>query len=174
MRNGIESGPLPNIGLPFAAEIEKACALHDTFSPLVAYAVKVNETSNSTDAAEMQDGTVPGTDYLEDGSNAGHGIFQLTSSWPSDWADPYANAAYAIWHDDAVLQGLRACETYWANQGVTGEGLVRAIAASFNAGINGAQQGHDCGNVDLNTTNNYGARALSHYQALAAGRSPFS
>jgi hypothetical protein len=167
MRNGLHAGPLPPLGLPFAVEIERACALHDTFSPLVAYAVKVNETADSTDPARMEEGAIG--DYLPNGDNAGHGIFQLTSSWPSTWADPYSNAAYAIWHPGF----LREAETYWSARGLQGEDLVRAVAASFNAGIGGAQAGHDAGDVDLRTTNRYGARALEHYQALVAGRAPW-
>ncbi|MGB8265190.1 MAG: hypothetical protein WCE44_02590 [Candidatus Velthaea sp.] len=175
MRNGISAGPLPQIWLPFAAEISQACVdatfgAVRTFSPLVAYAVKVNETGSSTDPAEIQGGADPNTLLMPDGSNAGRGIFQLTSSWPPNWQKPYANALYALENPGFLMEA----EQYWVQQGYVGEALVKLIAASFNAGIGGAQVGHDQGNCDLNTTDNYGARAVAHYQALFAGRSPFS
>ena len=50
--------------------------------------------------------------------------------------------------------------------------LVRAIAASFNAGIGGAAEGHAIGNVDAYTTNGYAARALQNYQNLLRGVTP--
>lgn len=179
MRNGLLAGPLPTgLNLPFADAVARACAQFATFSPLVAYAIKVNETGDSTDPAQMQDGTVPGTDHLSDGSNAGHGIFQLTSAWPMQWAAPEQNASFAIWHDGPEFAGMHAAETYWAARDMQGDDLVRCIFASYNAGIGGAEQGHAEGDVGKYTTKdssgaNYADRALAHYKALAAGKSPF-
>lgn len=170
MRNGLAAGPLPDtiqgVKLPFALIINQACAVSPTFSPLVAYAIKMNETGLLTNPTEIQDGADPVTFKMSDGSNAGRGIFQLTSSWPYDWRDPLANAVYALHHDGFMLDA----ETYWVRRGLLGDNLVRAIAASFNAGIGGAQAGHDEGDVDKRTTNRYGQRALAHYHGLISGK----
>lgn len=151
MRNGLAAGPLPK-DLPFADAIESACEAAD-FSPLVAYAIKINETG-------LDD---PPTIVSGDG---GHGLFQLTSSFPDDWADPHANAVYA------VQNFMLPAEAFWVKIGMQGDDLVRCIAAEFNAGRQGAFQGHLRGDVDLFTTNRYGSRALSHYQDLVKGITP--
>lgn len=150
MRNGLSAGPIPVV-LPFAAEIERACeAVPNGFSPMVAYAIKLNETGlNDPPTIQSADG--------------GHGLMQLTSSWPTNWQQPYANA---LW---AVEFYLVPAETYWAGQGMQGDDLVRCIAAEFNAGRGGAMDGHRIGNVDAYTTNGYAARALKHYHLLVAG-----
>ncbi len=170
MRNGLAAGPLPDIlqgvTLPFARIVNQACAIAPTFSPLVAYAVKMNETNLSDNPSELQVGADPTTMKMPDGSNAGRGPFQLTSSWPYDWRNPYSNALYAIHHDGFMLDA----EAYWVRLGMQGDNLVRAIAASFNAGIGGAYSGHVAGDVDKNTTNRYGQRALAHYHALVSGK----
>lgn len=152
MRNGIASGPLP-AGLPFGEQIAAACSITPTFSPLVAYAIKFNETADLDDAATIISG------------DGGHGLFQLTSSYPEGWADPYVNALYAI--DEFLLPA----ETYWAHE-LQGDDLVRAIAAEFNAGRTQAIEGHEKGNLDLYTTNGYAARALATYIKLCAGLTP--
>jgi hypothetical protein len=156
MRNGIAAGPLPSdLDLPYGHEITQACAVPPSFSPLLAYAIKVNE-SGENDPPDVQSG------------DGGHGLFQLTSSYPDDWADPYANALYAVQYF------LAPAETYWADtMGLQGTDLVRAIAAEFNAGRGGAMQGHEEGDVDKFTTNHYAARALAHYEALVAGQAPW-
>jgi hypothetical protein len=168
MRNGISAGPLPALSLPFQDEIARACAQGPTFSPLVAYAIKVNETSSGTDPAVIQDGGDPTTLLLPDGTQAGLGIFQLTSSFPQDWRDPYANALYA------VTTFMLPAEEYWANQGFQGATLVRFIAAEYNAGRAKVIDGHNLfGDVDHYTTNNYALRALVHYETLLSGKTPF-
>jgi hypothetical protein len=148
MRNGIVATPL-DLAFPFARQINAACIAGDFF-PYVAYAIKWNETANLPDAA-----TVISAD-------GGHGLFQLTSSFPADWQDPYVNALYA------VEDFLRPAETYWAHE-LQGDDLVRAIAAEFNAGRTQAIEGHEKGNLDLYTTNNYGTRALASYHKLLNG-----
>jgi hypothetical protein len=152
MRNGISFGTLPT-GLPFGEQITSACALSPSFSALLAYAIKWNETSNMDDAASVISG------------DGGHGLFQLTASYPIDWTDPFRNAVYAI--DEFLLPA----ETYWATE-FQGDDLVRAIAAEFNAGRGQAIAGHEKGNLDLYTTNDYAARALATYTKLCAGLTP--
>jgi hypothetical protein len=159
MRNGLSAGPLPTT-LPGAPIIERACegsaaAGLVTFSPLVAYSIKANETGSSLTPDVISD-------------DGGHGWMQLTSSFPSNWADPYTNVVYA------VERFLLPAEAYWAGRGFTGDDLVRLIAAEYNAGRTAAEDGHAQGDCDLYTTDKYAARALSHYQALLAGQSPFS
>ncbi len=154
MRNGISAGPLPQINLPFGTVVEKASDDAD-FSPLVVYAIKVNESGDGTDPAVQSD-------------DGGHGLMQLTASFPQNWADPYANVAYAI------VNFLIPAENFWAGQGFSGDDLVRAIAAEYNAGRFQALAGHNAGDFDRYTTNAYAARALAHYTALRAGQSPFA
>jgi hypothetical protein len=166
MRNGLSGKRLPgyfgSTPLPFVSAVESACLIPPTFSPLVTYAIKMNETGLSMDPTQVQDGADLSTMLMPDGSNAGRGIFQLTSSFPYDWRDPYANALYAIHNTGFMLDA----ESYWVRLGLQGDDLVRAIAASFNAGIGGAMAGHQAGDLDRYTTDQYAARALTMYQQL--------
>ena len=166
MKRGVSGSPIPSY-LPFAAEITQACSEYD-FPPCLAYAVKINETGLSNDPAEMQIGSVG--DYMPDGSNAGHGIFQLTSSWPAssnpadNWSNASANARYAL------AEFLQPAWLFWtSNTELEGEYLVKVIAASFNAGLLAAWNAHLSGNVDAIDTDDYGARAVRHYLELVAG-----
>lgn len=164
-RWGISGAPIPGT-LPFAHEITLACAAKN-FPPCFAYAIKGNETAESTDAALIQYGHVG--DLMPDGSNAGHGIFQLTDSWPSNWADPLANTLYAI---DRFLQ---PAIDFWTAHKFGGESLVKAVAASFNAGTMTAWDYHvrfsDVDGVPpRSTTDKYGARVLAKYLALIEGK----
>ncbi len=152
MRNGIGAGPLPD-GLLYREPITQACAAPPTFSPLVAYAIATIETIGGEQAGSWDAATIVSAD-------GGHGLFQLTSSFPSTWEDPLANADYAVVHF------LYPAEVFWAEKGFQGDDLVRCIAAEFNAGRGGAEQGHAEGDVDKFTTNHYAARALAHYTAL--------
>jgi hypothetical protein len=152
VRYGLLAGPLPT-ELPGAAIVQKAADDFD-FSPLVVYAIKANETGTSVDPNVIS-------------SDGGHGWMQLTASFPPGWADPYTNVAYAI------ANFLAPAEAYWAAQGFLAETLLRFIAAEYNAGRGQTAAGHAAGNLDLYTTNNYAARALANYQALADGKSPF-
>lgn len=147
-RNGIVGTPL-DLAFPFSQQINAACAAADWF-PYVAYAIKWNETANLPDAATI---------ISDDG---GHGLFQLTSSFPSEWQDAYVNALYAI------QNFLAPAETYWATT-LQGDDLIRAIAAEFNAGRAQAIEGHEKGDLDLYTTNDYAARCLVNYHKLLDG-----
>lgn len=163
MRWKISGLPLP-VGFPFRNEITEACDRVDA-PPCLVGAIKLNETGMSTNAAELQDGCVPGTEKMPDGSDAGHGIFQLSSSWPSDWNNPLANAVYA------VRVFIVPAITFWYSaHGYTGDDLVRCVAASYNAGISAAWVGHLEGSVDAFTTDDYAQRCLAHFQMLVAGR----
>lgn len=150
MKDGISGAPCPN-ALPYAQIINSLCIARNFFPCLVG-AIKMNETG-------LGQGPTTENDISADG---GHGIMQLTSSYPSDWADPTANITYAI--DHFLIPAYDA----WKDQ-LQGDDLVRAIAATYNAGYGNAASGHSIGNVDAYTTNDYGARALTHYTALVAG-----
>jgi len=157
MKRGVSGAPIP-FGLPFSEEVTKACKPFD-FPPCLAYAVRVNETDSGTDPSVMQIGSVDG--LMPDGSNAGRGIFQETSSWAEHWDDPLANAVYAI----AVF--LQPDWMFWTeNTDLEGEQLVKVIAVSFNAGRGAAWKAHLQGDTDSASTANYGARAVSVYRSL--------
>jgi hypothetical protein len=161
MRDGIEGGPLTD--KHEYAEIVNRLSAERGVSPLLVYAIRLNETSEGFPPGGLQGGADPETGDMPDGSNAGHGIMQLTSSWPNDWSDPEANFKYAI------EQFIEPDWNAWAEQtGLQGDGLVRAIAASYNAGLGAAMLAHKRGDVDAVTTNRYGERALEHYHALFA------
>jgi hypothetical protein len=141
MQFGISGGPLP-AGLPFGDVIEQVSdALN--FSPILAY-----------------DGpSDPPTVVSDDG---GHGLFQLTSSYPSDWAEPVPNTTYAIEHF------LEPALTFWSGQGYEGDPLIKLVAAEFNSGRSNTVAGHEQGDCDLYTTHNYGARCVAGYHELLA------
>lgn len=150
MKDGISGAILP-AAFPYAKIINNL-ALQVDFFPCLVGAVKMNETG-------LGKGPTTETDISGDG---GHGIMQLTSSYPSTWQEPAANIGYAIDHF------LLPAYAYWREH-LQGNDLVRAIAATFNAGLGNAQAGHNEGNVDRYTTNYYAARALRHYQDLTKG-----
>ena len=145
MRNGIESGVVP-ADRPFAKEINEAASVSD-FSAFLTSAIQHNETNAMRDAATI-------VSY-----DGGHGVMQLTATFPPNWDDPYANILYAI---DNYLE---PAETYWAKE-VQGDDLVRCIAAEYNAGRGAAIRGHEEGNVDKYTTDGYASRALATYLTL--------
>lgn len=156
MNHGISGAPIPS-GLPYADIIQAACEQRN-FWPCVAYAIACNETIIGQLNGKWDAATV----VSEDG---GHGLFQLTSSWPDNWEDPAANTAYAL---DHFLLNARDEWLTWS-KGIEGTDLVRAIAATFNAGFGGAWKGHENGDVDLYTTDDYGARAAAIYERLITG-----
>jgi hypothetical protein len=135
--------------MPFAQQINAACLTENWF-PYVTYAIKWNETAALPDAA-----TVISAD-------GGHGVMQLTSSFPANWADPYQNVLYAIGHF------LAPAETFWKTF-EQGNDLIRCIAAEYNAGRAQAIEGHEEGDVDKYTTDGYAGRALATYLKLLAG-----
>lgn len=177
-RWGISGAPLP-AEFPFAVEITNACTAKN-FPPCLVGAVKANETSASTDPKIMQIGTWPGSDYLTNAAGtgpdtenaAGHGIFQLTSSWPANWDDPQASALYAI------ERFLQPAIDFWTANGFSGDNLVKAVCASYNAGQGAAWNYHvrynDVDGVPPNsTTNRYGARGVAAYNTLITGKLPW-
>lgn len=92
--------------------------------------------------------------------DAGHGLMQLTASWPEGWQDPETNIEYA------AVNFVRPAYDYWQGQGMLGDDLIRCTGASFNGGLGGAQAGHRRGNVDLYTTNNYGHRLVAQFHQI--------
>lgn len=154
MTHGVSGVTLPT-GFPYKAIIESACAV-DNLPPCLVGAIKMNETGLGFGPHTEQD-------ISRDG---GHGIMQLTSSYPSDWRDPAANIGYAIAH--FILPDWEAWTT--SPYLLTGDNLVRAVAAAYNDGLGTAERDHAFyGNVDRSTTNHYAARALAHYQSLSRG-----
>jgi hypothetical protein len=148
MRNGIVATPL-DLSLPNALQINAACLVENWF-PYVAFAIKWNETAALPDAATIIS------------ADGGHGLMQLTSSFPANWADPYQNVLYAIGHF------LAPAEVFWKTF-EQGDNLIRCIAAEYNAGRANAIAGHELGNIDTYTTLDYGQRALTTYLKLLAG-----
>jgi hypothetical protein len=156
--------------LPYADVIEKACSVSPTFSPLVAYCIAWRET--------IREYGTTAANRMSDNGDGGHGLFQETSSWPSNWMDPYTNALYA------VQNFLLGAEIFWATKGFAGTDLVRCIAAEFNAGRGmwyapndprniGALGGHYDGNVDKFTAGgDYGIDVATQYLRLLAGLRP--
>jgi hypothetical protein len=155
MTNGISAAPLPT-GFPYKAIIEQVCGT--TFFPCLVGAIKMNETGL---------GQGPTTENVIS-FDGGHGIMQLTSAWPDDWQDPQANIRFA------VEQFMTGSYAVWTSSpySLSGGDLVRAIAASYNAGYEQALAGHKAGDFDRYTTNQYAARALAHYQQLIQGVIP--
>jgi hypothetical protein len=146
MKDGISGGPVP--AAREYATLFDAIAGELDISPLVLCAIRQNETSEGDPPNVVSD-------------DGGHGIMQLTSSWPPDWADPEANIAYAA---------QRFVAPQWAAwveaTGLQGDGLIRAIAAGYNAGYETALRAHTRGDVDAVTTDRYGERALANYHRL--------
>lgn len=159
MKYGLSGAQVP-VDLRYAGAINSAgwsCA----FSPALAYAVAWRETI-SGEAAGLWP-TAAGVVS----SDGGHGLYQLTSWVPDDWADPAKNAYYAV-HDWLAVDAVR----WFSEYRLVGGPLVRAIAASFNAGFNAARKAHELGDVDLITTDRYGDGVLKIYQQLLATGSP--
>lgn len=159
MKAGVSGKPIP-AQLPFAEDATKACATCD-FPPCLLYAIKQNETDDSSDPWIMQDGAIG--DFMPDGSNAGHGQMQLTSSYCWDWYVPYSNFLYAL---EVFL--VPAWQFWVANTSLEGEQLVKAISASYNQGVEGAWDAHCAGDVDFGDTDDYGARCVDNYLMLIA------
>lgn len=156
MQNGISGKGLPE-GFPYKAIIETLCVKHNFF-PCVVGAIKINETG-------LGQGPTTENDVSGDG---GHGIMQLTSYVPPDWQNPTVNI------ECAITKFLLPDYAVWTSPpySLSGEELVKALAASYNAGFDNALAGHKQGNVDLYTTHNYGQRALSNEIALTQGTIP--
>jgi len=156
MIHGIDSGKIPT-QLIYAEIIQKA-ADDANVSALLCYAIANRETLRGQRAGSWDAASVVSAD-------GGHGLFQLTSSWPSDWADPSANTAYAIAHF------IKPAMDWLVEQGLEGDALIKGIAASFNAGLGAAWNAHVSQNdFDACTTgNDYASDVLANYLALHSG-----
>ena len=159
MIDGISGAPIPTV-LRYAQPIQQACEAYPTFPPCLAYAIAFRETIGG----EIAGLWVSAATVLS--ADEGHGLFQLTSSYPSDWTDVNANSRYALEH--FLVPSL----DFFAGRGLTGVSLIRCIAAGFNSGNETAWENHLRGNVDLGTTDNYAAAVLNNYQRLISGESP--
>ena len=153
---GLSGAPV-NPTLPYAGFANRACVDMD-FPPPFAYAIAFRETLCLVPTID------PVTVVSGDG---GHGIMQLTSSWPENWADPLANFTYAIRY--FLLPAVQ----YWHGlQGYAGPVLVKLVAATYNEGLGAAIRYHNQGDVDLGTTNDYGAGVLAIYNNLVSKGTP--
>lgn len=158
MRWNIASEPLDK-NLPYSEEITHAAFTSNT-PALLLYAIAWRETISGEASHQWTASSVVSPD-------GGHGLMQLTSSYPTSWPDPYDNALYAC--DNYIIPDA----LYWYRMyGYSGETLIRCIAASFNAGLEGAEAGHAKGDVGLFTTNDYSGGVLKIYQSLLATGRP--
>lgn len=167
---GLSGEPYPG-SLPYAAAIN-AAATSRNFWPCVLGAVAWQETIGIEVSGWMREVYGPGITAENCVSgDGGHGLCQLTQSFPDDWINPQTNAAYAL--DAFLLPALQ----YWnVHVKLEGEDLLRALAAEFNAGRINAIKGHTNGDVGLFTTHtngeSYSDLVLAHYQKLSVGLEP--
>lgn len=150
--------PIPT-GLPYATQVATAC-VPKNMPPCLLYAIAWRESIQG----EVNGSWTAATVVSGDG---GHGLCQLTSSYPSNWSDPTANVSYAI--DRFVLPAI----DYWHGlHQFTGDTLVLLVAATFNEGLGAAEKYHARGDVDAGTTDEYGHGVLSIYRTLITGQRP--
>jgi hypothetical protein len=151
------SGASVASGLLYAGAINGS-AQRANFPPPLLYAICFIESIGGEYNDEWNAATVISAD-------GGHGLGQLTASYPDNWSDPSANADYAV----SVF--LVPAVNYWhGNMQLTGEALIKCVAATYNAGLGNAQLGFTDGNVDEYTTgHDYGRRCIAVYNALVAG-----
>lgn len=148
MKDGIAGGPLASHH-EFAAIVNEL-AIELDVSPLLVYAIRLNETSEGDSPSIVS-------------FDGGHGVMQLTSSFPPDWADPAANIRYAI--VDYIAPDWKSWKA--AEPSLQGDDLVRCIAAGYNGGFERALQAHRAGNVDRATySGHYAADAVANYHRL--------
>lgn len=155
---GISGLPAPS-GL-YATVINTACMNATTnFPPCVAYAVANRETIRGERAGLWVAKSVVSDD-------GGHGLFQLTSSYPPDWDDPMANTLYAL--ANFLLPALH----YFAGAGHSGDDLIDLVADAFNAGTGRVDSYLRQGlKPDAATTGgDYGTDVLHNYRLLAQGQ----
>jgi hypothetical protein len=158
MRWGISGEPVSET-LLYAVPINDA-GIKQGFPPTLAYSIAWIESIQGEVNGKWNAATVQSAD-------GGWGLFQLTSFHPDNWQDPYVNAHFAI--QDWLLPDA----IYWfRHYEYTGNDLIRCVAASFNAGLNGALKGHAEGDVGKYTTDRYPDRALAVYEKLVATGKP--
>lgn len=154
----ISGKPIPKT-LPYAAIIQAPC-VELGFPPCLAYAIAWRESISGQMHGSWNAATVLSGD-------GGHGLFQLTSSFPEGWEDENVNVRYAL--SNFLLPALHE----FARRGLRGDDLARLVAASFNAGESAAWTAHLAGNVDLATSgNNYAVSILATLHRLAQGKGP--
>jgi hypothetical protein len=157
---GLSGRPLPP-GLLYGSQIEAACEARN-FPPCAAYGVANRETLRA-----QRSGWLAATFAGKDAAtvitgDGGHGVFQLTSSFPDDWADVMANTLYAL--DHFLVPSMH----YYAGAGHEGDELLDLIADAFNAGSGRVNSFRVQGlTADMATTGgDYGADVLRCYHAL--------
>ncbi|GAC1584006.1 MAG: hypothetical protein NVS3B7_19400 [Candidatus Elarobacter sp.] len=164
MKWGLSGVPVPDT-LRYAREITRA-ATDAQASPCALYAIAWRETLAGERSGWLR--SAFGTDAAHVVSpDGGHGIFQLTDSFPPNWQDPYTNAKYAAerFYDPYLA--------LWINRGFSGPTLLKLAADDFNAGDRRVKLWHDLGNADGATTGgNYGTDVLVIFSNLLAGRDP--
>jgi len=160
MRYGIAAPPVP-AAFPFASEFNTVGQFTGV-SPVLLAAHAYVETLCVLPADEART-------YLS--YDSGHGLMQLTSSFPSLWQDAATNIGYAA--NQFIIPAL---EQWYHDYQYTGDTLVRCEAATYNAGLSAALRGHFQGNVGMYTTTSdgvtYDVRVLNAYKTLAAGALP--
>jgi hypothetical protein len=134
----------------------QAAAENTGFPPQILYCIAEQETIDGERNKEWNAATVVSGD-------GGHGLCQLTSSYPANWADPEANAEYAVEGDPMFLRGAFK---YWYRRGYRQRSLVKLAAATYNAGLGNVLRGHQNGNADEYDTDNYGQRLVDRLDAL--------
>lgn len=160
MRWGIESGTL-DPALPYVLDVSRA-AIAENVPEVLLYAIAWHESIEGQVNGWWSAATVLSAD-------GGHGLCQLTSSWPDDWEDPCANARFAC------TQFIVPAGEYWQSRVTSPLDLVRCIAATYNAGLGNAVAGHAKGDVDAFTTDRYGERVAVIYENLIdTGKPTFS
>jgi hypothetical protein len=151
-----------NTTLPYAQAINQAATELD-FSPVAAYAVAWRETIRGERSGLWKDAA---TVVSGDG---GHGLFQLTSWYPSTWQQPYWNAHWAI-----LRWLLPSMMHYEAVHRYAGEALLQACADAFNAGqgavCSACERGESLDSVT--TGHDYGQDVVATYRRLVAGDPP--
>jgi hypothetical protein len=156
---GISGAPIPET-LPYASPVTAAC-LQDDMPPCLLYAIAWRESISGEVNGEWPNAA------LVVAGDGGHGLCQLTSSWPNDWANPIANVEYAI------TEFVQPAIHYWHGlQGYSGDTLVLLVAATYNEGLGAAEKYHASGDVDAGTTDEYGHGVLDNFTKLVAGLAP--
>jgi hypothetical protein len=157
---GLSGAPVAAV-LRYAAPINEA-AEDVNFSPPLLYAIGYHETIHGEII-----GLWPSAQTVVSG-DGGHGIFQLTSSFPPNWYEAYCNAHWAI-----TGPGLLGdCLEYWHELGFAGDQLVKLVAASFNEGLSAAEAAYKTGNVDAGTTDGYGEAVVLIYNSIISTGGP--
>jgi hypothetical protein len=155
MRWGVSGKTIP-YDLIFATPIQAAALLED-FPPCWLYAIGKIESIDEFGASAA---TIMSTN-----GDGGHGIFQLTSSFPDNWQDPQVSAQYAI--KNFLMPAVQNC---LASMYLSGDQLVRVASDVYNEGWGAEQISHSLYNdADFLTTgHDYGQRALAAYKELTA------